>query len=66
MMRSAFALLFVFFLAASLSCEKHEINQVPIEQIEPDSTNNYRYIFKDLIQKDNARLKKRNIDEFKD
>jgi hypothetical protein len=44
--------------------EKPEDNKVDLEQINPDDSNDYRYIFRDEIQKDRDRENKRRKNEF--
>jgi hypothetical protein len=38
--------------------QKADKNQVDIDQFEPDRSNNYRYIFRDLVEKEKAEEKK--------
>lgn len=44
--------------------EKPEENRVDLEQINPDDSNDYRYIFREEIQKDRDRDNKRMKKEF--
>mgnify|MGYP007002348429 FL=1 len=44
--------------------EKPEINRIDLEQINPDDSNDYRYIFREEIQKDSDRENKRRQKEF--
>ena len=44
--------------------EKPEQNQVDLEQINPDDSNNYEYIFREEIQKEKDREHKRRKKEF--
>jgi len=44
--------------------EKPEVNKVDLEQINPDDSNDYRYIFREEIQKDKDRENKSRKREF--
>ncbi len=44
--------------------KKPEVNTVDLEQINPDDSNDYRYIFREEIQKDKDRENKRLKKEF--
>jgi hypothetical protein len=44
--------------------KKPEVNTVDLEQVNPDDSNDYRYIFREEIQKDKDREDKRLKKEF--
>ncbi len=47
-------------------CKKSEINEVSIDQITIDRSNDYKYIFKDLIHEQKEKDLKHRKDPFKD
>lgn len=44
--------------------EKPEANKVELEQVNPDDSNDYRYIFREEIEKDRLREYKQRKKEF--
>lgn len=62
-------IIYTFSTILLLVCNKNDkINRVPVEQINNDSSNNYRYIFRESIKKDKLKEKKKEttlkIEEF--
>ena len=47
-------------------CKKKERNEVPLEQIEIDNSTDYKYIFKDIIEKERMEKGKMRKDNFKE
>ena len=53
--------MFLFLFIAFFSCsEKTEENRVPIDQFETDNSNDYRYIFRERIEKEDEIKRKSN------
>ena len=65
-MRALAIILAAFIAVFAGGCKKkHEANKVPLDQIEADDSNDYRYIFKDEIQKQKDEAIKRKKNEFR-
>ncbi len=60
--------LFIFLMiVASLHCtEKADKNMVPMDQLNIDSSNNYRFIFRETIKKEHWRANRYKKDEFRE
>jgi hypothetical protein len=56
-------LILLFLFCCSKEAKK---NQVPLEQLNIDKSNNYQYILKDVIEKQNKREAQSKKDPFKD
>jgi hypothetical protein len=54
----------VLILGFSGCKQKPEANKVELEQINPDDSNDYRYIFREQIEKDRERENKQRKKEF--
>ena len=64
--RALAVILAAFIAVFAGGCKKkHEANKVPLDQIEADDSNDYRYIFRDRIQEQEERIKKEKNNEFK-
>lgn len=62
-----FAVFIIITFFPVFSCKpKEEKNQVPIDQINIDRSNDYKYIFKDAIEKQKQEEKKNSKDPFKE
>jgi hypothetical protein len=58
-------ILMLLMLILSFSCkEKIETNRVDMEQIKPDESTDYEYIFKDRIQNDEEKKMRYKKKEF--
>lgn len=67
MLNKIFAVLIILILCPVFSCKpKEEKNQVPIDQINIDKSTDYKYIFKDAIEKEKQKEKKNSTDPFKE
>ncbi|HNU90337.1 MAG TPA: hypothetical protein PKO25_00500 [Spirochaetota bacterium] len=63
--RACCALLLVLTVsAAETACKKKERNEVPLEQIEIDGSTDYRYIFRDTIDREAEESRKGKKDPF--
>lgn len=60
------ALLVAFSMAVTISCKKKFRNYVDLEQINIDSSNNYRHIFKKTIEEERRKESRYRKNEFKD
>jgi hypothetical protein len=58
------ALIGVLILGFSGCKKKPELNKVDLEQINPDDSNDYRYIFREEIEKDKERENTQRKKEF--
>ncbi len=61
-----YILIFGLLLFIADCKEKAKVNQVPLEQINIDRSSNYKYIFKDVIEKEKKREDAAKKDPFKD
>ncbi len=59
-------LLCAFSFSSTLACKKKFRNYVDIEQINSDSSNNYRHIFKKTIEEERRKESRYRKNEFKD
>ena len=57
---------FIIILSLTVCNKNDKLNQVPIEQINIDKSNNYRYIFRESIKRDRLREQKNKKNNFKD
>lgn len=51
-MRVRSLFLFLIIFVSFTACDKGKKNEVPLDQFQPDGTNDYKYIFKDTIKKE--------------
>ncbi|MBP7734434.1 MAG: hypothetical protein KA369_00540 [Spirochaetes bacterium] len=58
------AMIGVLILGFDACKKKTEVNKVEMEQINPDDSNDYRYIFREEIEKDRERENKQRKKEF--
>jgi hypothetical protein len=58
-------ILMILALSIYSSCKKKDINTSPIEQYNIDQSNDYRYIFKDDIEKEKWRKNRYKENDFK-
>jgi hypothetical protein len=66
-MKRLLRLLVFFMIVASLNCsEETDKNMVPIDQLNIDNSNNYRFIFRETIEKENWRANRYKKDEFQE
>lgn len=66
-MKNFFLILLVsLILSGNSGCRKSEQNKIDIDQIDIDNSNNYRYMFREEIQKESAEKRKREQTGFKD
>jgi hypothetical protein len=61
-----YILIFCLILFITDCKKKVEKNQVPLEQINIDKSSNYKYILKDIIEKEKKRENAAKKDPFKD
>ncbi len=64
-MRAHILLLFILILFGCTACDSGKKNEVPLDQIQPDHTNDYKYIFKDIIKEQKEKEQSQGRDEFK-
>jgi hypothetical protein len=66
-MKGLLKILFCLMVFVFLNCNEHaDKNMVPIDQLNIDNSNNYRYIFKKTIEKENWRKNRYKRDEFQE
>ena len=65
-MRYLLILIIIFMIGIPIHCKKKTENRVPLDQFNIDNSNNYRFIFKETIRKENWREKRYKKDEFKE
>ncbi len=64
-MRARRIFLFLLILISFAACDKGNKNEVPLDQFKPDSTNDYKYIFKDTIKKEREKEQRHGRDDFR-
>jgi hypothetical protein len=66
MVRALAIILAAFLAVTAAGCKKKPVvNEVPLDQIDADDTNNYRYIFRNEIQKQQDESAKRKKNDFR-
>jgi hypothetical protein len=66
MKRMCYILIFCSLLTIPLCGNKNKENYVPLEQLNIDKSNNYKFIFKEIISEQNKREERERKDPFKD
>lgn len=66
MARNLFFIFILIFTSGINGCKKGEPNKVDIDQIDVDNSNNYRYMFREELQKEAAEKRKAERSRFKD
>ena len=66
-MKHLLKLLIFLMIVASLNCtENADKNMVPMDQLNIDNSNNYRFIFRETIEKEHWRADRYKKDEFRE